>query len=291
MNQQTKFYIQKKLIPIKHCASDICKGFLDIFNICYLCNKKSCSQCQSILDSDHICDPIRCEIVSLLNRDTKHCKNCNFITFNDEQLSEKKCHNCKTFLNWEFNINSFISIDYKSILYNDKFYLNSLDEIDPINFAELSQSYINNLLINLNHSFLYNTNELSKILLLGSYIQNHVVSIFKKVPELDSNLRIKCLTKKVDENFLNKILKSSELNTKIYKEFSLILKLYLHIQSGVFASLLENNISIKRTINSMECLRLYTNKAFSQKGLLYNTTYPGISENNIFIYHWMPCHK
>lgn len=60
----------------KKCLTENCLGRL-IDNKCNICQIKFCKECEGTLMNQHECDKNILKSIQKINKDTKHCPNCN----------------------------------------------------------------------------------------------------------------------------------------------------------------------------------------------------------------------
>ena len=85
------------------CPCNECKGFLDNKNICGVCDRKYCKDCNVELyeGEDHVCDEDTKKTMRLLKRDSKPCPKCQCVIHKIDGCDQMWCPDCKTAFSWE----------------------------------------------------------------------------------------------------------------------------------------------------------------------------------------------
>jgi hypothetical protein len=83
----------------RKCCANNCMGFL-AKGICMVCQRRSCKQCMTVKEKDHICKPDDLKTAAVLKTNTKNCPKCNFGIFKISGCNVMFCTQCKTSFNW-----------------------------------------------------------------------------------------------------------------------------------------------------------------------------------------------
>ena len=83
------------------CVSENCRGFLDKNWNCALCEKKTCSSCNVLKESDHVCNEDEKASFELLKKDTKACVTCQVPIHKIEGCDQMWCTQCHTAFSWK----------------------------------------------------------------------------------------------------------------------------------------------------------------------------------------------
>jgi hypothetical protein len=85
------------------CPRSDCRGFLNHFYKCGLCETQCCKDCREIKigDDDHKCDPNTLESVRALEKECRNCPNCAIPIFKVEGCDQMWCIKCHTAFSWK----------------------------------------------------------------------------------------------------------------------------------------------------------------------------------------------
>lgn len=82
------------------CSLDKCRGYLNEKNICSVCEKELCKNCNQEKIENHICNKDDIETFKMLLKETKACPGCGVRTSKVDGCDQMWCIECKTAWNW-----------------------------------------------------------------------------------------------------------------------------------------------------------------------------------------------
>lgn len=85
---------------LKQCPSENCRGFLDNFWKCGLCQIQICSKCHETKSEQHYCLPDNIESARLIENDSKSCPKCGIAIFKISGCDQMFCTVCHTPFSW-----------------------------------------------------------------------------------------------------------------------------------------------------------------------------------------------
>jgi hypothetical protein len=87
-----------------HCIKPDCKGFLNEWYTCGLCNIKVCKDCHECMDDvdgvEHVCKQENIESVKAIATETKPCPTCYAPVYKTEGCDQMFCVQCHTAFSW-----------------------------------------------------------------------------------------------------------------------------------------------------------------------------------------------
>lgn len=90
-----------KRVPIA-CPKNDCRGFLNHFYKCGLCEIQCCKDCREIkTEDDHKCDPNMLETIKMLQKECQNCPKCAIPIFKIDGCNQIWCVKCHTAFNWK----------------------------------------------------------------------------------------------------------------------------------------------------------------------------------------------
>lgn len=100
--EETKFLIMRtpstkrtdKVVTLRRCPKEDCKGFLESDWRCGLCKVKTCSSCGEIKTEDHECDEQSKMTFEMIRRETRPCPQCATPIHKWEGCNQMYCTQC-----------------------------------------------------------------------------------------------------------------------------------------------------------------------------------------------------
>lgn len=86
---------------VRCCSSSTCRGYLDQQWKCGLCEKKTCSECNTIKYETHECNEDDKASFGVLKKDTKPCPKCQTGIFKITGCDQMWCTQCHTGFSWQ----------------------------------------------------------------------------------------------------------------------------------------------------------------------------------------------
>jgi hypothetical protein len=110
----------------KKCPLEDCKGYLKR-NVCMVCEKHICGECNLEKDDDHECKKEDVETYKLISKESKPCPKCaTRITFGGG-CSQMFCVSCKTVWDWKTE-----KIQEKGVIHNPEYFRYMRDRGIPL---------------------------------------------------------------------------------------------------------------------------------------------------------------
>ena len=118
---------RERVMFIKACPSENCRGFLSNQWKCGICEQWTCPDCHEIKgpnrDTPHVCDENAKATAALLADDTKSCPSCGVNIYKIEGCDQMWCTECHTAFSWrtgriENNIHNRTLQIYKVLFHN-----------------------------------------------------------------------------------------------------------------------------------------------------------------------------
>lgn len=189
-----KYSNPKKSTNITKCPKIDCRGYLNTFFVCKICNVECCKDCKEIKNKNHICDDNILQSLKLIEQDSVHCPCCDILVHRISGCETLFCSplysGCGTFFNYvtrkiekyshnpehdlykkELN-NGFIPREHGDIIcgrdldhnFINDFRIFFLDIIDPQDFQDKDKDFIKfvfkdrieTVLVNVVHKLKYN---------------------------------------------------------------------------------------------------------------------------------------
>ena len=219
---------------LQFCFKQNCKGFIDEFYKCIVCNFTLCLKCnEMILEIDHhICLDDDINTYNLIKKDSKACPKCKIFIQKISGCNQMFCTNCNTKYNWKtgniINSGYFHNPHYIEALNNNTHINNITDLIIDGNFRKKLQNYVKK----------YNLNELdSDIILLSTHIESlinyinaHIITNYNYKLIMEPN-RIE----KIIIDYLSKDLSKDEFKNNLYNNFKY--NEYIHYIKTILSNL------------------------------------------------------
>lgn len=278
---------KEKIIYIKKCPINNCKGYISTKYICELCNINICKSCMCVKNDDHICDRNDIECAELIKNDSKPCPKCFVPIFKINGCNQMFCTNCNTAFHW-----ITLKID-NGLIHNQHYfdYLKNLRSSTELN--EINNSCDNiTLLYNKIHGYINNSNGYINNFLIHNYyissleFQNEVIEILRnKIKNNFENYRIEYLSNKISEkNWSKKILNDSIYNQAMYSYIE-IFEMYIIVIQDIFRKLCFdiNEISKLKLKNTKKIIINFFLNKFNHDDILKNhyDLYREMQKNNI----------
>lgn len=260
---------------IRKCPNGDCQGFLSTSLKCEICEKYSCSECREVKEDDHVCDDDIVSSVKFLAKDSKACPKCSSMTFKIIGCSQMFCVECHT--PWDWNTGRIVN----GMIHNPHYteYLAGKNggvsrNIGDIQCGREIDNNFMNVLVQKKYSKL-----LIEIARNVMHIRHVEVRRFM-VNGLGENLqlRIDFMRKKIDKEYLKKVIQRKEKQNEKKREISNVIDMYINCMTDIFYRL--RNKNVKEISDEMEVLRKYTNgclidisKSFNNKAYSINEEY------------------
>ena len=282
---------------IRRCPQPECKGFLSKQLKCGICKKYACKDCHEPKkeknDEDHKCNPDTVETVKLLASDTKPCPSCATQIFKIVGCDQMYCTQCHTPFSW---IRGTIET---GVIHNPHYYefqrqqnggvaprvagdinrcggINEgdLDRLFNISFEDMG------VYLEAPYRLVHHIREV-ELLHYRNTEQNHFS---------DEKLRVQFLLGNIDENHWLKCIKSgmkkSEKDTEINKVLSMFCDTISFTLGNIVSKYEKHNWekeavdieNIENDVESLECLKKYTNNVLTKIGNRFKNTNPCITK-------------
>ncbi len=82
------------------CQNAGCHGMLDSSYFCILCAKKTCNDCLTVIEPNHVCNPDSVATASLIRSTSKPCPKCGERISKIDGCDQMWCVECKTAFSW-----------------------------------------------------------------------------------------------------------------------------------------------------------------------------------------------
>lgn len=93
--------LNEEFMPYLKCINKDCKGYLDLYYKCMLCECKVCKDCREESKPLHKCDPNLIKTIKEIEKESRPCPNCNIRISKQSGCNQMFCINCNTAFNWE----------------------------------------------------------------------------------------------------------------------------------------------------------------------------------------------
>ncbi len=82
------------------CQNSDCHGMLDSSYFCLLCAKKTCKDCLTVIEPNHVCNPDTVATAALIKSSSKPCPKCGERISKIDGCDQMWCVECKTAFSW-----------------------------------------------------------------------------------------------------------------------------------------------------------------------------------------------
>jgi len=89
-----------KVVFVRKCPIENCKGFLDENWGCQMCDSQICSKCNEKKEEEHVCNPEAVQSFTLIKKDTKPCPNCGEMIYKASGCPQMWCTCCHVAFDW-----------------------------------------------------------------------------------------------------------------------------------------------------------------------------------------------
>jgi hypothetical protein len=274
----------EKIVFIKQCPDENCKGYLSTKWNCGICKIKVCCKCHLILDLDHKCNEDDILTAKLLMKDTKQCPCCStpIHKIADGGCDQMWCVKCHTCFSWKT-----LKI-LKEIIHNPHFYQWQRDKNAGIaprvpgdnpctEFPEIEE-----LISRLSDIKIYKKQEIHKKDIFAFYrLMVHVHEVefpnfqWDDVNETEYEMlnlkqRISYMLKELSDTKYKSLLVKQHFNKQKKQEIFQIFEMFYNASLDILKNFIDNSkISIEETVKDLHFLCEFTNKGFSQFGAKY----------------------
>ena len=83
------------------CSSETCRGFLNDKWVCGVCDKTTCSQCNTIIEENHVCNQEDIDTFKMIVKETRQCPSCSTNIYKIEGCDQMWCTQCHTAFSWK----------------------------------------------------------------------------------------------------------------------------------------------------------------------------------------------
>ena len=283
---------------IRRCPQPECKGFLSTQLKCGICENYACKDCHEPKkvknDEEHKCNPDTVETIKLLASDTKPCPSCATQIFKIVGCDQMYCTQCHTPFSW---IRGTIET---GVIHNPHYYefqrqqnggvaprvagdINRCGGINDEDIRRLFNAVYEDMRVRLEeHHRLVHQIRTEVLVHYRNTELNHFSS---------ERLRIQFLLGNIDENNWLKCIKSgmkkSEKNTEINKVLSMFCDTISFTLGNIVSKYEKHNweeraVSIEnidKEVDSLECLRKYTNNVLTKIGNRFKNVNPCITKD------------
>ena len=267
------------------CPRADCRGFLSSALKCGTCDGWACKDCREPKneqdDPEHKCDPNTVETIKLLASDTKKCPGCHSLIYKVNGCDQMWCTKCHTLFDWKSGKKLENQVNHNPEYYKWK-RENTTGNIPRVQgdvqcggLPDLHRLELHIKKLGAPIDFIFNLHRLVNHILhveLPRYpptIDNKVLAEMR-IQYLIGNLSEKKWLKQLKEH-----TKKSEKNTSINQ----IMRMFTDATTDILGNILTCTTAeqLTTTMDSLEHLRDYTNKAFAKIGYMFNNVYPHIS--------------
>lgn len=282
----------QKVYTLK-CQSEGCRGFVEENIPCKLCNKKTCTKCNEIMEENHECKEENIETMKLLKQDSKPCPGCGITISKIVGCSQMWCTNCHT--TFSFSTGEKVSGAIHNPHYYEFLRNNNGNRLLQRNPQDVPCGGLPNIRLFLQalRQRKVNDNDIKNITTIHSRI-SHIIHI--ELPRIPTNAynentykkeRILYMINEKTEREIKSMIFRSEKDKVIDKEFGEILTMITHTSSELMEKLhhdLRENLhyDIKEFYTILENLRKYANTNFEKVGNCFNRKYPNVCSNWVY---------
>ena len=83
------------------CSSETCRGFLNNKWVCGVCDKTTCSECNTIVDENHVCKQEDIDTFKMIVKETRQCPTCSTNIYKIDGCDQMWCTQCHTAFSWK----------------------------------------------------------------------------------------------------------------------------------------------------------------------------------------------
>tara|TARA_Y100000816_G_scaffold204086_1_gene150443 strand:- start:492 stop:2198 length:1707 start_codon:yes stop_codon:yes gene_type:complete len=83
------------------CSSDNCRGFLNNKWVCGVCDKRTCNECNTIVDENHVCKQEDIDTFKMIVKETRQCPTCSTNIYKIDGCDQMWCTQCHTAFSWK----------------------------------------------------------------------------------------------------------------------------------------------------------------------------------------------
>ena len=241
---------QEKQQFIRKCPAEDCMGYLSSQWKCGICNYWTCPDCHEIKgqtkDAEHICNADNVETAKLINKETRPCPSCATRIFKIDGCDQMFCTNCQTSFSWRTGQKVISGIIHNPHYY--EFMRNQNNGNMPRQPGDIPCGGMPNV---------YRISELVRKfklppkhqLSVSLYSIHRSVSHmqFAELPryeineqnnETNSDLRVRCMLKEIDEKAWKSTLKKSEKKYQKNTELSQVVQMFIDTASDIFRNII-----------------------------------------------------
>lgn len=288
MNSETNASKKTHKVFTRACPVETCRGFLSISLKCGLCNVYACKHCHLSKDgkndTEHKCDPDLVATVKMIALDTKPCPSCTKLIFKINGCDQMYCTQCHTAFSWEKGLIE------RGVIHNPHFYeaQRAINGTYPMRIPAMrcgGPPRVREITIKLKNDniiFEYCDNAHRLIYHINNVELQYYPIVFGEMD--NSQLRVSYLMERITEKQWISKLKAKTKKQEKNSEFNMVLSMFTTTMSDLFGNILVSDYKNTEThIDSINKLRLYTNKSLEKIGNNYGNNYPQISDDYVFI--------
>jgi len=282
--------VERETRFIKACPRADCRGFLSSAWKCGTCDQYSCSKCHEPKngreDNDHVCNEDTVETVKFLSLDTKPCPKCASLIHKIEGCDQLWCTQCHTAFSWKRG-----TIE-TGIIHNPHFYewqrQRNGGEAPRVAGDIPCGGNIGYYAMDRFIRSLVDTNDVRKKVGNIHRIIDHIQLVeIDRYPvsidgrDEDSDLRVKYLMGKIDDNKWRSLLKNRTKRREKNKDVNAILNMFVTVSSEIMRRMVtirDRNV-IDNVLEEFDELRDYTNRSLRVIGVRYNNKVPKIKND------------
>lgn len=100
--QSTSTVEEGKVVYLRPCGKNECKGFISSKGVCGICKTEYCRKClvEKLPDQEHVCDPNDVLSLEAIKKDSKPCPSCSTMIHRISGCPDMFCTSCFTAFNW-----------------------------------------------------------------------------------------------------------------------------------------------------------------------------------------------
>ncbi len=266
--------IKDKVVFVKKCPNNDCRGFLSSSWKCGLCEKFFCKDCHKEKNGknneEHVCDESEKATVAMLKKDTKPCPQCGMPIDRYTGCSQVWTPCCKIAFDWntgKIDNGRIHSPEYYDFLRRTEgFVPRERDDnicggnVDIYSLRRILKKLEKKLNINVDYIHRNNIYRCFDHHRQMEHINNVLIPTLPTSPDAfeKNDLGISYLLKEIDENKwkfeLKKRIKKTEKNHNILN----ILRMYINVINDLFKNLIEDK-NIDLFLDNANKLIIYTN--------------------------------
>lgn len=290
---------------IMKCPGDECRGFLSTAWKCGTCEKFFCSDCHvqkaAMRDETHVCNEEVKATAAMIRQETKPCPKCGIRISKIDGCDQMWCTGCHTTFSWNSG-----QVLLNTVVHNPHYYeyLRKTNgavprEAGDIPCGGLPDAYIlTRLVYDIPPLHLNNEKKAQVVRVLRGVSDIFYARLpnfpLRQAANINRDIDIAYLLNKISEEEWGTKLEHMETQFERKKEIGLILQTTVHIASEKLTSL-QNQLRstaimatkaqfVMQTINEMEEVREYINRALKHKGVQMGMVVPQLTKS--FEYMW-----